>query len=134
MSSPEPAQPPHVLLLADDYPDSLDMYREALELKGYQVITANDGVEAVDRARECRPAIVLLDIRMPRMTGVEAMQALKQDPLFTNVPIVALTAHALQREREKFLAAGFDAVLTKPCLPDDLLATIETWLKAKPLT
>jgi CheY-like chemotaxis protein len=116
------------VLLADDYEDSRDLYREYLEFRGYHTVTAADGVEAVEQARACRPALILLDVRMPRMSGVEAMQALKRDPQFAGVPIAALTAHALDTERELFLSAGFDAVLAKPCLPEELVRTVEALL------
>jgi CheY-like chemotaxis protein len=71
-----------------------------------------------------RPAIMLLDVRMPRMSGLEAAQILKKDALFSHVPIVALTAHARAHERETYLAGGFDDVLEKPCLPSDVAQVV----------
>ena len=73
-------------------------------------------------------ALILLDIRMPDMTGTEVMRTLRSDPEFRTVPIIALTAHALDDERQAALSAGFDAVVAKPCLPDELLAFIENLL------
>jgi CheY-like chemotaxis protein len=81
-------------------------------------------------AREVRPAVVFLDVRMPGMNGVEVMQELKRDPRLTDIPIVALTGHALQKERDAFLAKGFDAVISKPCLSEDVVLLIETLLPA----
>lgn len=128
-ASSDPAAP--VILLADDFEDGRAMYHEYLTFKGYRVVTASDGAEALERARAVAPALVLLDVRMPRMTGIEAMEALKRDPAFAGVPIVALTAHALDVERELFLASGFDAVLAKPCLPEELIQTVESLLAAR---
>lgn len=117
-----------VLLLADDYADARELYGDYLQLLGYEVVTAADGLEAVEQARLRRPAVILLDIRMPRMSGIEAMQVLKADPGFAGVPIVALTAHAYHTERDMFLAQGFDAVVAKPCLPEDLAQAVESLL------
>src|SRR5688572_29732757 len=111
-----------LVLLADDFEDARDLYREYLRFRGYRTITAADGVEAVEVAHARQPDVIFLDIRMPRMSGIEAMQELKAHPRFTRVPIVALTAHAAERVR--FLAKGFDAVLSKPCPPERLVETI----------
>jgi CheY-like chemotaxis protein len=117
-----------LVLLADDFDDARELYREYLQMQGFTVVTAVDGIDAVERARETRPAAILLDIRMPRLSGIDAMKVMKADPALAGVPIVALTAHALGEEREMFLAAGFDAVLAKPCLPDTLADTVRTFI------
>jgi CheY-like chemotaxis protein len=120
-----PLDPSQVtVLLADDYEDTRDLFGEYLQFQGYQVVLAADGVEALNLARQIRPDIVLLDIRMPRMTGTEVMRALKADRTFVGVPIIALTAHALHNERAAMIAEGFDAVVTKPCLPPDLVGVV----------
>jgi two-component system, cell cycle response regulator DivK len=120
-----------LILLADDFEDSRELYRAYFEFKGYRMVAAADGIEALQRAREERPSVVLLDVRMPGMSGTDVMQELKQDLRFSGVPIVALTAHALPAERDAFLAKGFDAVVTKPCLPEDLIQVIERLLSAE---
>ncbi len=117
-----------VVLLADDFNDGRELYEEYLRFKGYQVVSATDGLQAVSLARMTRPAVMLLDVRMPGMSGLEAMQILKKDASFRRVPIVALTAHALDSERAAFLANGFDAVLAKPCLPADVADTVSRLL------
>jgi CheY-like chemotaxis protein len=118
------------ILLVDDFEDGLDMYREYLTFRGYQVVVARNGEEAIAQARRHRPAVILLDIRMPVMTGTDAMRALRHDPSFARVPIVALTAHALDDERCAALAAGFDELISKPCLPDQLAVAVERILAA----
>jgi two-component system, cell cycle response regulator DivK len=120
-----------LILLADDFEDSRELYRAYFDFKGYRMVAAADGVEALQRAREDRPSVVLLDVRMPGMTGIEVMHTLRQDLRFSAVPIVALTAHALPAERAAFLAQGFDAVMSKPCLPEDLIQLIERLLSAQ---
>jgi two-component system, cell cycle response regulator DivK len=82
-------------------------------------------------AREHRPDLILMDLSMPGLTGTQAMRALRADDQFRSVPIVALTAHALDDERREALQAGFDAVITKPCLPDELLAAIEALFRTR---
>jgi len=113
------------VLLVDDFEDGLEMYREYLTYRGYHVVVARNGEEAIDQARAHRPDVILLDIRMPGMTGTEAMRVLRCDPSIRRVPIIALTAHALDGERLAALAAGFDELISKPCLPDQLVLGIE---------
>ena len=119
----EPSGPQ--ILIVDDFNDALDMYREYLTFKGFRVLTARSGAECLAVAREQRPAVIFLDIRMSLMTGTETVQILRADPAFRATPIVALTAYALEDERVAALLAGFDEVITKPCLPDDLVAAVE---------
>ena len=116
------------ILLVDDFEDGLEMYQEYLTYRGHHVIVARNGAEAVDQARRHRPAVILLDIRMPGMTGTDALRELRSDPAFSRVPIIALTAHALEAERRELLSAGFDDLISKPCLPDQLAAAVELLL------
>jgi CheY-like chemotaxis protein len=120
-----------VILLVDDVEDGRDIYSTYLTFKGYSVICAANGDEALARAREHRPDLILMDLSMPGLTGTQAMRALRADDRFRSVPIVALTAHALDDERREALQAGFDAVITKPCLPDELLAAIEALFRTR---
>jgi two-component system, cell cycle response regulator DivK len=113
------------ILLVDDFEDGLEMYEEYLVYRGFQVTVARDGEEAVAKARSHRPDVILLDLRMPGLTGTEAMQILRADQSFANTPILALTAHAMDEERRVALGAGFDEVIAKPCLPDALVTTLE---------
>lgn len=116
------------ILLVDDFEDGLEMYQEYLTYRGYDVIVARNGKEALVRARADRPDVILLDIRMAVMTGTDAMRILRSDPSFERIPIVALTAHALDGERIAALAAGFDELIPKPCLPDELALAVERLL------
>jgi CheY-like chemotaxis protein len=120
-------QPP-LVLIADDFPDACEMYSVYLRFHGFRVVTATNGRDAVNAAHESQPDLILLDVRMPVMGGLEAMQLLKTDPRFAHVPIVALTAHALPHERDAALRAGFDGYLSKPMAPDRLLEHIRSFL------
>jgi two-component system cell cycle response regulator DivK len=113
------------ILLVDDFEDGLEMYQEYLTYRGFHVVAARTGEEAVAQARLHRPDVILLDLRMAGMTGTDAMRILRADPSFVNTPIVALTAHALDGERRLALEAGFDELIAKPCLPDALVTAVE---------
>jgi len=120
------------ILLVDDFQDGLEMYEEYLSYRGFHVLAARDGKEAVTLARMHRPDVVLLDLRMPGLTGTETMQILRADPSFVNTPIVALTAYALDADRRLALDAGFDQLIAKPCLPDALAEAVERILGERP--
>jgi len=117
-----------LILLVDDFEDARDIYSTYLAFRGYRVVVAGSGPEALAHATIERPDLVLLDIRMPGMTGTEVLRTLRQDPLFQHLPIVALTALALDDERRAALEAGFDVVIAKPCLPEDLFTAIQPLL------
>ena len=116
------------ILLVDDFEDGLEMYQEYLTYRGYQVVVARSGEEAILQARLHRPDVILMDIRMPGMTGIDALHVLRSDASFQHIPIVALTAHALEGERLAALMAGFDDLIPKPCLPDQLAIAVERML------
>ena len=117
-----------LILLVDDFDDALDVYATYLTHKGYQVDVATNGEEAVAMAEQRPPALILMDLSMPILDGTAALKRLRSDPRFTSTPILALTAHALDEQRRFALAAGFDAVIAKPCLPDDLVTAIVGFL------
>ncbi len=108
-----------VVLLAGQFTDG-DAHAELLRSRGCQVVIAHDGLQAISLARMARPAVMILENRMPRMSGLEAMQFLKKEPAFRRVPIVAVLPHGLQSERQTYLASGFDEVLAEPCAPADV--------------
>ncbi|MGE5243473.1 MAG: response regulator [Betaproteobacteria bacterium] len=112
------------VLLVDDYPDAREMYCEFLEYSGFEVVQAANGIEALQRAAELAPDIILMDLSLPVMDGWEATRRLKANPRTANVPVVALTGHALAGISEGARQAGCDAFITKPCLPDELVAEI----------
>ena len=102
------------ILIADDKATSRELLRTVLERLGYAVYEAADGEEAVQKARAETPDLILLDLQMPIRSGYEVLGALRQDARFAALPILALTASAMQGDRERALAAGFTEYLTKP--------------------
>ena len=121
------------VLLVDDYPDARDMYGEYLEYSGYDVIQASNGLEALQRAFEDQPDIILMDLSLPVMDGWEATRRLKANQRTASIPVVALTGHALAGIFEGAQKAGCDAFVTKPCLPEDLVKEIQRVLVYLPL-
>jgi len=116
-------QRPRVLLV-DDYPDAREMYSEYLEFSGFDVVEAGNGMEALQRAVDTAPDIILMDLSLPVMDGWEATRRLKADQRTRAIPVVALTGHALAGISEGAKQAGCDAFVTKPCLPEDLVREI----------
>lgn len=123
-----PAAP--LILLVEDFADAREMYRDYLEFSGFRVETAGDGREAIDKARSCRPDLVLMDLSLPGIDGWEATRILKADPATRMVPIVALSAHAMAPEGQRASDAGCDGFIAKPCLPQELVAEITRYLSA----
>jgi two-component system cell cycle response regulator DivK len=117
-----------VILIVDDFADALEMYQEYLTFEGYEIAVARGGREAFRIAKANRPALILMDLRMPGMTGGEALKMFRSDPCLCDVPVVAFTAHALEDEKQRALLDGFDEVISKPCLPNDLRAAIDRLL------
>lgn len=120
------------VLLVDDYRDAREMYSEYLEFSGFDVVEAANGMEALQRAVESAPDIVLMDLSLPVMDGWEATRRLKQDERTAQIPVVALTGHALAGVSEDAKQAGCDAFVTKPCLPEDLVKEIRRVLERYP--
>jgi CheY-like chemotaxis protein len=117
-----------LVLVVEDYQDAREMYAAYLAFSGYRVAEATNGLEAIEKTIELMPDIILMDLALPRMDGWEATKRLKSDERTKHIPIVALTGHALAGHAEGARQAGCDAFVTKPCLPDALVAEIRRML------
>jgi CheY-like chemotaxis protein len=113
------------ILLVEDNEMNLDMLSRRLRRKGYDIVTAEDGEAAVQRARDDRPDLVLMDMNLPVKDGWTAARELKDDPQTASIPIIALTAHAMAGDRERALESGCDDYETKPIELPRLLKRIE---------
>ena len=113
------------VLIAEDNRENLDMLRRRLERRGYAVFAASDGQAAVNMTNELRPDIVLMDVSMPILSGLEATRAIRAQADVAGTPIVALTAHAMDGDRARCMEAGCDAYATKPVDLPGLIATME---------
>lgn len=113
------------VLVVDDDPDSRNICTLFLQHHGYHVLEAEDGEAGVHLAREAPPDLVLMDVTLPRLDGWEATRQLKAAPETSAVPVVILTGHALERDREQAVAAGGDGYLPKPCSPRRILEEVQ---------
>ena len=116
------------ILLVEDNEMNRDMLSRRLEKRGYRVVTAGDGAEAVARARAAVPDLVLMDMGLPVIDGWEATRQLRADPVTRRVPVIGLSAHAMAADRDRAIAAGADDFDTKPVDFAHLVAKIETLL------
>lgn len=123
-----------LVLVVDDVAHGRDICSEYLEFRGFRVATAADGLEAIDKAFELLPDVILMDLSLPGIDGWEATRRLKADERTRAIPIIALTAHALVSAHDKAREVGCDAVVTKPVLPRDLEAEVRRHLDSRPRT
>ncbi len=125
----EPAR----ILVVDDVADNVEILQMRLENQGYEVVTAGDGVEALEKVRELRPDLVLLDIMMPRMDGIETVKQIKADPSLPFIPVILVTARADAKDVIAGLESGGDDYLTKPVDHAALSARVRAMLRIKAL-
>jgi two-component system cell cycle response regulator DivK len=118
------------ILLAEDNEWNRDMLLRRLERRGYQIVVALDGKEAIEQVKAHCPDLLLLDISLPLMDGFEVARYIRADPEFCTLPILGLSAHAMQGDRERALAAGCDDYDTKPVDMERLLNKIQLLLQA----
>lgn len=112
------------ILIAEDERDIRDLINITLQFKGYEVFQAPNGAEAVEQARAVNPDLILMDVRMPRMTGYEACATLKADPMLKDIPVVFLSAKGQESEVETGLEVGAIDYILKPFAPDYLLTRV----------
>jgi CheY-like chemotaxis protein len=120
---------PHKILIVEDNEKNLTLLRDILTFHGYDVAVSSDGREGVVLARELMPDLILMDIQMPGLDGLAAGRILKGDPATSRLKIIALTSFAMQGDREKFMAAGFDGYLAKPISTREFPGQIKRWLE-----
>jgi two-component system, cell cycle response regulator DivK len=113
------------ILVVEDNENNMKLFRDVLRATGYRTLEASTGGQALMLATEHRPALVLMDIRLPDMDGVEALSRLRMDERTASIPVLAVTAQAMKGDRERFKEAGFDGYLSKPVDIDELLTTVE---------
>ncbi len=120
------------LLVVEDNAINQQITQEILQARGAEVILADNGRVALERLRQVRCDLVLLDVQMPEMDGYRAAAAIRADPLLKRLPVIAITAHAMPADRERCLAAGMNDYVTKPIDPDLLTETVLRWLPSEP--
>ena len=113
-----------LILIVEDNRNNLKLVRDQLQVKGYQINSAETGEEGVRLAHERQPAVVLMDIQLPGINGVEALKRLRADPVTSSTPVIAITASVMTQDRTRIMAAGFDGFQGKPISVRELLATV----------
>src|SRR5690349_10385392 len=124
---------PARILAVDDAPENLEILKVRLESGGYEVVTARDGEEGLARAQETNPDLILLDIMMPKLSGIDVLRELKRHETLKFVPVILLTARAETKDIVSGLDAGGDDYLTKPYEHAALMARVRSMLRIKAL-
>ena len=120
------------VLVVDDQKENLDLMAYLLRAFGHEVLTAVNGAEGLEVARRERPDLLLVDIQMPVMNGLELVAALKAEPTLATIPAVGVTAFAMVGDRDRILAAGFEGYLSKPIEPTTFVADLAAFLPEGP--
>ena len=102
------------ILIVEDNPQNMRLVEMTLRAGGYALLKATDGEEALDLANRKQPDLIVIDMQLPKISGIEVIKRLRQLPSFSHVPIIALTAYAMKGDREKFIEAGCDTYVSKP--------------------
>jgi len=118
------------ILIVEDNADLIDFLKELLQSLGYETVVATDGKQAVDMASDHLPDLILMDVVLPEMNGLDAVRRIRQNPQCVSIPIIAVTARVLPKAREQCLQSGCDDFISKPFLPKQLLSRIHKLLQA----
>jgi two-component system, cell cycle response regulator DivK len=118
-----------LILIVEDNERNRRLVRDVLQFKGYQTIESETAEEGLRLARERGPALILMDIQLPGMDGITALGRLREDPLTRAIPVMAVTASAMTHDRQKIMAAGFDAYETKPIRVKEFLEAVRQLLE-----
>jgi two-component system, cell cycle response regulator DivK len=113
----------HVLVVEDNY-KNMKLVRDVLQATGYRTLEASTGDAAVELALSRNPALVLMDVQLPGIDGIEALARLRRDARTASIPVLAVTAQAMSGDRERFLEIGFDGYLSKPIDVDELIQAV----------
>ncbi len=119
------------ILIVEDNSQNMRMIEMTLRLKGYTLLRATDGEEALDVSHRERPDLIIMDIQLPKMNGLEVTRKLRENPAFSHIPIIGVTAYAMKGDRKKVLEAGCDAYLSKPINTRELPEMIDKMLSQR---
>jgi two-component system, cell cycle response regulator DivK len=120
------------ILLVEDNPLSMVLMKQLLRANGYEILETPAGLQAIEIARDEQPDLILMDVRLPDICGLDATRLLKQDDLTKTIPIIAVTALASPEQEKEALETGCDAYVAKPITVDNLLRTIESFSSSSP--
>ena len=118
-----------LILIVEDNEKNLKLVRDVLQVKGYQTLEAGTAEDGLKLARDHAPDLILMDIQLPGMNGIEALKALRAAPATARIPVVAITASVMQQDRQQIMGAGFDGFIEKPVNLRGLLDTVQRALR-----
>lgn len=121
---------PKTILVVEDDALSMRLFRDVLRAHGYNVLESSSGTEALGLARQHRPHLILMDIQLPDVSGLEVVRWIKEDERLNAIPIVAVTASAMKGDKTRMLGGGCDAYLAKPVPLPQLIAIVERYLRS----
>jgi len=119
----------HKILVVDDEPHIVMMLEARLRKNGFEVVTATSGSEAMAKVKQDRPDLIVLDVMMPVISGLEVCRMLKENPVTRAIPVILLTAKSTERDQTLGISAGADSYVTKPYTPEELLGQIKELLE-----
>ncbi len=120
-----------LITIIDDEPQNIELLCDLLQVTGYSTNVATNGKEGIELAKTSKPDLVLMDIQMPEMDGLEATRILKTDAATKDIPILALSSYAMKGDKERILAAGCDGYLSKPLVIKELLKIVAEYLSGE---
>lgn len=117
------------ILIVDDNEMNRKLFRSLLQKNGFETIEAEDGATGLQMAKEHLPSLILMDIQMPVMDGLTTMKAISAEPETSSIPVIALTSYAMKKDKERFLAEGFDAYISKPIDKNAFISAVSKMLR-----
>jgi len=121
------------ILIVEDNDLNLKLFRDLLGANGYETVETREGLEAISLTRNMRPDLILMDIQLPEISGLDITRKIKADPDICDIPVVAVTAFAMKDDEDKIMEAGCEAYLSKPIAIDQFLSTIRRLLEPEPV-
>ena len=118
-----------VILIVEDNEKNMKLVRDVLQVKGYATLEAGTGEDAIRLAAEHKPDLVLMDIQLPGISGIEALKVLRSDPATASIPVVAVTASVMQQDRNQITEAGFDGYIGKPINLKEFLEAVRAMVE-----
>jgi len=120
-----------LILIVEDNEKNLKLVRDVLQVKGYETLEAGTAEEGLKIARARKPALILMDIQLPGMSGIEALKALRAAPATASIPVIAITASVMQQDRQQIMSAGFNGFIEKPINLRNFLDIVQKTTQAK---
>lgn len=117
------------ILIVEDDEANMKLFHDLLEAEGYRILVAGDGIEAVRLAKTQRPDLIVMDIKLPKISGLDAIAQIREDETLTTVPVVAVTAFAMKGDEERIMEKGYDFYMAKPVSVKYFLENIRRFIK-----